>query len=480
MRLRWVGALAVLAAVSTSCTDAGAASGCRSVLIKNVPHVLQKPDFCGEACAEMYLRKLGSSIDQDEVFDRSGTAPVHGRGCYTAELRRALERVGFKPGATWYRVNTAASAVGMESQWKALHADLCRRIPSIVCMHYSDRPGTTEHFRLVLGYDAGKDEVLYHEPAEKRAGYRRMKRSLFLKLWPLKYNTRRWTVVRMRLEAGRIPAPLKKTGFTNADFAQHVMALKARLKKKLPGRKFHFVIQKPFVVIGDETADTVRLRSVRTVKWAADKFKQAYFARDPARIHDVWLFKDKASYESGARALFGRKPSTPFGYYSSANRALVMNISTGGGTLVHEMLHAYMEPNFPACPSWFNEGMGSLYEQCGSENGRIRGYTNWRLPGLQKAILKKRVPSFKTLCSTTTHQFYNEDKGTNYAQARYLCYYLQENKLLRKYYRAFHKAQKTDPTGYETLKKILGRKNEAGMLEFKRGWEAWVLRLRYR
>ena len=27
-----------------------------SVLIRDVPHVRQKPDFCGEACAEMLLR----------------------------------------------------------------------------------------------------------------------------------------------------------------------------------------------------------------------------------------------------------------------------------------------------------------------------------------------------------------------------------------------------------------------------------------
>ena len=48
----------------------------KTVLIKNVPHVRQKPDFCGEACAEMYLKKLGykgnestSYISDKIVFD---------------------------------------------------------------------------------------------------------------------------------------------------------------------------------------------------------------------------------------------------------------------------------------------------------------------------------------------------------------------------------------------------------------------------
>ena len=35
-----------------------------------------------------------------------------------------------------------------------------------------------------------------------------------------------------------------------------------------------------------------------------------------------------------------------------------MNISTGGGTLVHEIVHPFIEANFPACPPWLNEGLG--------------------------------------------------------------------------------------------------------------------------
>ena len=88
------------------------------------------------------------------------------------------------------------------------------------------------------------------------------------------------------------------------------------------------------------------------------------------------------------------------------------------------------------------------------------------------------MPSFETLCSTTSEQFYEEDeKGTNYAQARYLCYYLQQQGLLQKFYRRFYASRKEDPTGYETLQKILGRTD---MPEFQKEWEAFVLKLRFR
>ncbi len=451
-----------------------------SALIEGVPHVKQKPDFCGEACAEMYLRKLGSRIDQDEVFDRSAVPPAYGRGCYTPELKRSLEEIGFKVGDVWTRIDAARPAKHLARNWKALHDDLLKGFPSIVCTRYSDRPNTTEHFRLVLGYDAEKDEVIYHEPAEEKGAYRRMKREAFLGLWPLKYHQERWTLVRLRLEPGKLASARAAAGPTDADYAQHVMELKKRLRSKLPGKVFHIAVQKPFVVVGDEDADTVRGRSVRTVKWASDMLKADYFPKDPNGTYDVFLFKDRESYTTGARALFGDRPSTPFGYCSSRNKALVMNIATGGGTLVHEMVHSFMGSNFPACPSWFNEGLASLYEQCGAKNGKIHGYTNWRLAGLQKAISEKRVPEFKELCSTTTHQFYNRDKGTNYAQARYLCYYLQEHGLLRKYYAEFRKNAAADPTGYETLKKTLSVKSDENMKKFKKDWENWVLKLRFR
>ena len=104
------------------------------------------------------------------------------------------------------------------------------------------------------------------------------------------------------------------------------------------------------------------------------------------------------------------------------------------------------------------------------------GLTNWRLAGLQTAILEEKVPSFEKLTSTTDHEFYTKDRGTNYAQARYLCYYLQQQGLLRKYYKAFRAARAKDPTGYDTLKKVLGKKD---MDAFKKRWEAYVLKLKF-
>lgn len=266
-------------------------------------------------------------------------------------------------------------------------------------------------------------------------------------------------------------APKVSDGFTDADFERHVR----KLRPKIPSG-FTVVIEQPFVVLGDESPERVRQHVVRTVRWATTRLKALYFPMDPRRIIEIWLFKDRTSYRKHAKALWNDEPHTPFGYYSDTNGVLVMNISTGGGTLVHEMVHPFMESNFPDAPAWLNEGFGSLYEQCGERNGRIWGFTNWRLPGLQKAIRKGVVPSFKALTAMSSDQFYQQDRGTNYSQSRYLLHYLQSKTQLVPFYKLFHRNRKQDPTGYKSLKKILGTTD---MADFKRKWEKYVLTLRF-
>jgi excinuclease UvrABC nuclease subunit len=57
-----------------------------------------------------------------------------------------------------------------------------------------------------------------------------------------------------------------------------------------------------------------------------------------------------------------------------------------------------------------------------------------------------------------------------------LCYYLQEQGLLKKFYRRFHADHSRDPSGYRTLQEVLGRRD---MDAFQREWEAFVAKLTY-
>ncbi len=268
--------------------------------------------------------------------------------------------------------------------------------------------------------------------------------------------------------------PQETVAPTDGDYARHI----AQLKESLSDNSFTVILQKPFVVIGNETPDVVQQRATRTVKWAVDRLKQRYFEKDPNKIINIWLMKDKPSYEEQCLKIVKYRPNTPYGFYSSSHNVLMMNIATGGGTMVHEIVHPFIETNFPDCPSWFNEDLASLYEQSSSnQDDQIIGMTNWRLRGLQLAIKDDRVPSFKTLCETTTNQFYREDPGTNYSQARYLCYYLQQKGKLETFYHTFVKESSADPSGYKTLQKVLDNKD---MQQFKADWQDYVMQLRFR
>jgi hypothetical protein len=470
-------ALALIILIAPALAAAHTDSSLGSVTLRGVPFVRQKPDFCGEACVAMALQRLGHRVSQDQVFAATGVAPRLGRGALAKDLLRGVKRLGFVPGKIWHRVPRRRPGPALATQLRALHADLAAGVPSIVCTRFDRSPGAPQHFRLVVGFDSATDEVIYHDPALDHGASQRMKRAELLHLWRLPQPGRPHDIlVRIPLRPGTIKVPEADGAASHspADYAQHVMRLQPTFRRL--GGRFAVEIEPPFVVVGDGGRAAVRYHARGLIRWSVGELKQRYFARDPQKIITIWLFRGRRSYLRASKTLTGQAPGTPFGFYSPGLRALLMNISTGGGTLVHEIVHPLMEANFPACPPWFNEGMGSLYEGVGRRNHRIWGYINWRLPALQRAIRAGGVPSFPWLMRQTEHQFYAQDPGTNYAQSRYLVYYLQDRGLLRAYYHRFVKNHKQDPTGLATLKQVLGVEDIAA---FKRRWQRYVLGLRY-
>jgi hypothetical protein len=70
-------------------------------------------------------------------------------------------------------------------------------------------------------------------------------------------------------------------------------------------------------------------------------------------------------------------------------------------------------------------------------------------------------------------QFYDDDRGSNYAQARYLCYWLQERGLLTRLVRGMQARGEADPTGYQLLVSLVG----PDMAKFEKQWAADTLAL---
>lgn len=457
--------------------------------VEGVPFVRQKDDFCGEACVEMASRRFGLEIDQDEVFAASGLDPAAGRGCYAADLMGAMTALGFAPGEGWHRFDAGEKEKETERAAAALEADLAAGVPSIVCMRFDETPGAPEHFRLVVGADRASGEWIYHDPALERSASLRMARGKFLALWPIEGGAGRLCTIRFACRPARLSAPPPPRGRPPAEYARHVMALKekiARAGHRLERRRevgtadpagpgFTIVVEPPFVVVGDLEPRAVREHARDTVRWAVTRLKAEFFDRDPTDILDIWLFRTPQSYEANSRRLFGIEPSTPFGYFSRQAGGLVMDLSTGAGTLVHEIVHPFVDADFPNCPAWLNEGLGSLFECCREKDGRIRGGLNWRLPGLQKQIAAGALPSFTRLLSLSVKEFY-DGAIDHYPMARYLCLHLQERGTLATFYRAFRDGRASDPKGVAALAAALGTNDLSAA---KAEWERWAGTLRF-
>ena len=236
------------------------------------------------------------------------------------------------------------------------------------------------------------------------------------------------------------------------------------------GSGFEVVVSPPFVVAGNMSSE----RMNHYARWSVVRPAKAMWASDfrvkPDEAITILLFGDDKSYRSSAKRLFGDERLPHFGYYKPDKRTLVMNIATGTGTLVHELTHALIVYDFPAVPTWFNEGLASLHEQCNVKEDEIVGLLNWRLPALQKAIAAGKLRPLRELL--TAGNFYGPQCALNYAQARYFCMYMQERKLLRKFYAYFREHHAGTDADVKAVEKDFGRKIEdveADFLQWARG-----------
>ena len=233
-------------------------------------------------------------------------------------------------------------------------------------------------------------------------------------------------------------------------------------------------IRKIYYVASNGT-DSDFVRYTNTITRMDDHLTKYFVKQRPLFSLKVYLFKDADSYQSFCRKSLNEEPSTPFGFYRSDRHLLVMNVATGTGTLAHEIVHPFVESDFPGAPSWFNEGFASLYEQSMANDDKMMGLVNWRLPALQKAINSKKCPNLSSFMADTSENFYADETGVSYGLARYLCYYLQEQGKLDEFYKSYRDEFSKDVTGRKILEKVTGQK----LSDFEKSLHSRVLQLHY-
>ncbi len=232
-------------------------------------------------------------------------------------------------------------------------------------------------------------------------------------------------------QAEAAAAEPRRASDASASLAAACDKVSAQLAPRL-GAECHTIVRPPFVLAGDLKEEELDGWYRETIGPAMRAMANGLLDTLPDRPITVLLFSGESSYEHYGEKLFGDREVSIYGYYKPRERVLVMNIGTGGGTLVHELTHALVDFDFPKIPDWFNEGLASLYEQCRFYDDRngpaIAGLENWRLPSLQKAIRAGKLRPLESLI--TGDDFRGRHQGLNYAQARYFCLYLERQGLL--------------------------------------------------
>lgn len=238
---------------------------------------------------------------------------------------------------------------------------------------------------------------------------------------------------------------------------------------------FVFKKTKCFLIVSNLSINETLSLSKNSVERAYKCFYNNYFETEPTDVISIFLFKDDITYRIWADKLFGDNDDlSPYGYYKPSKKVMLMNIATGSGTLIHEMTHSLVRYDFPYIPSWFNEGLGSLYERCSLDNGEILGHVNWRLPTLINSIKSNSYKSLKKLMSTDDETFYGEESGLNYSQARYFCMYLQEKGVLKKYYKNFRGRFVNGEEGISLAEEILNKSID----EIDEDFKLWAMTLK--
>lgn len=237
---------------------------------------------------------------------------------------------------------------------------------------------------------------------------------------------------------------------------------------------FAFEVCPPFVIAGNLPAETLRQYAAGSIVRPAAAMWASYFQKRPDRVITVLLLADGVSYRHWAKRLFDDNDISYYGYYKPDIRTLVMNISTGSGTLVHELTHSLIVYDFPEVPTWFNEGLASLHEQCQVLDRSVVGLENWRLPALQEAISKSTLRPLREL--VTERDFYGQFKGVNYAQARYFCMYMQKQGLLEDFYKYFRRHHTAKDADVKAVEHIFGKDID----EVEKAYLAWVKTIAFR
>jgi hypothetical protein len=215
--------------------------------------------------------------------------------------------------------------------------------------------------------------------------------------------------------------------------------------------------------------------SLALVRRALPALYSGRFSTRPTRPITIYLFEDAGSYEAFCHARYGHPCTSPLGFYESEAREIVADQHYGVTTVLHELVHAILEADFPEAPRWLSEAISAMYETPVISGAEIHGATGWRLPWLRSALqspARHELASLDALFSMRPDAFQGPDALTAYSVARFACLWLDspsQDRLWR-FYQMWRDHFGEDPTGEKSFAAAVGQTPH----EANDAWRKWV------
>ncbi len=215
-------------------------------------------------------------------------------------------------------------------------------------------------------------------------------------------------------------------------------------------------------------------RSVALAERALAAQLRGPLGRAAPRPVRAYVFDDEGAYEAYCRRHEGGRCPSAYGFYVAGERRAVANVARGPGALVHELVHALVRDDFPGVPTWFDEGLASLYETPWFDaGGGVHGGPNERDAWLREALetpLGRREAGPAKLLGMGGLDFRKEHERMHYASARSFCRWLDERGQLWAFYERWREGSAGDVTGFRALAETAGLTPEGAAER----WRAWA------
>ncbi len=279
-----------------------------------------------------------------------------------------------------------------------------------------------------------------------------------------------------RSSAGRTPSSAKfestRTADANSPLRRECEFAANELLTQLD-RSYSVLVRPPYVIAGNLSDEMLERLHRDVIRPTEQALSVSFFDQRPTAPIKIVVFSTESDLRDFAHRVDRRQPDSYYGYYLRSQRRIVVNISTGAGTLAHELTHALSHFDFPDMPEWFDEGLASLFEQSdfSDTSRRLAGADNWRVHHVLRALHDNRLRPTAELLSDRGMR--SEHQTIDYAHARYVCLYLQEQQLLEPYYRKLRARAEHDPHGLDTLLELLSLDTTSDLdTDFRR----WVVK----